>query len=195
MAEHEVGSGDPGKNQDTCLRAAVPDLTFGELHPTKSKTTYTVHDPNMKPGGTDWRPVVKNKENQSGLLKRYILQPIEKWLFQHQNKGTPLFTRQCSGVFHARIPAYPCQSKRCPEHQKWEAQRFKNRTMGDSVAQSGPRNNERLSFWNLLYKNGCQRGKPPGFGNDKEWGTPRTKRKATDCRDNPTCPTENFDPS
>ena len=38
------------------------------------------------------------------LLKRYILQPFEAWLFQHQNAGTPPFTRQCSGVFHVRIP-------------------------------------------------------------------------------------------
>ena len=34
----------------------------------------------------------------SGLLKRYILQPFETWLLQHQNKGKPPFARQCSGV-------------------------------------------------------------------------------------------------
>ena len=39
-----------------------------------------------------------NQKVTTGLLKRYILQPFETLLFQHQNKGNPPFTRQCSGV-------------------------------------------------------------------------------------------------
>ena len=34
----------------------------------------------------------------TGLLKRYMLQPFGTWLLQHQNKGKPSLTRQCSGV-------------------------------------------------------------------------------------------------
>ena len=41
---------------------------------------------------------------ETGLLKRYMLQPFESWLFQHQNKGTPPFTSCNVQVYHVRIP-------------------------------------------------------------------------------------------
>ena len=64
-------------------------------------------------------------KNSAGLLKRYILQPFETWLFQLQSKGTPPFTSCNVQVYNVRIsvqstvklcsripPLFPAQKRR-----------------------------------------------------------------------------------
>ena len=54
-----------------------------------------------------WGSIFICQEISGGSLKNIFLAPL-KHGFVHQNKGKPRYTRQCSGVFHVRIPA--CES-------------------------------------------------------------------------------------
>ena len=44
--------------------------------------------------------------SEAGLLKRYILQAFEAWLFQHQHKGGHHHVQGNVQVYNVRIPVF-----------------------------------------------------------------------------------------
>ena len=85
-------------------KPSYPHTHIHMLHCTSSTAAFAVASTHSNPGAHRFMHMEATASYLKGLLKRYLLPISNMLLFQHQNEGKPPFTRQCSGVFHVRIP-------------------------------------------------------------------------------------------